>query len=211
MYKYEILSKLTENRIVAIMRKIEGDKFDGVLGALINGGVNCIEVTADSDGAFDFIKDMSKRYGDRLCVGAGTILDPETCRTAIISGAEYIVTPTLNPEVIKMANRYGRPCIPGAMTPTEILTAYENGAEMVKVFPAGSLGPSYFREVLGPLAHIPLMATGGVSLDNISDFRKAGVKAFGVGSALTDREAIRQGNFRKIEDMAKKFVEAVLQ
>lgn len=211
MYKYEILNTLTESKIVAIMRKIENDKFDGVLNALINGGVKCIEVTADSDGAFDFIKDMSKRFGERLCVGAGTILDPETCRTAIISGAEYIVTPTLNPAVIKMANRYGKPCITGAMTPTEILSAYENGAELVKLFPAGSLGPSYFKEVLGPLSHIPLMATGGITLDNISDFRKAGVMAFGIGSALTDREAIRQGNFGKIEETAKRFMEAVLQ
>ncbi|MDI6600831.1 MAG: bifunctional 4-hydroxy-2-oxoglutarate aldolase/2-dehydro-3-deoxy-phosphogluconate aldolase [Thermoanaerobacteraceae bacterium] len=209
MYKYEILNKLIENGIVAIMRKVEKDRFDGVLNALIEGGIKCIEVTADSDGAFEFIKDMTSKYGDKLCIGAGTILDPETCRMAIISGAQYIVTPTLNSDVVKTANRYGKPCIPGAMTPTEILTAYENGAEMVKVFPAGSLGPSYFKEVLGPLSHIPLMATGGVTLENIADFKKAGVKAFGIGSALTDKEAIRLGDFKKIKDTAKRFMGVV--
>ncbi|TZE82779.1 bifunctional 4-hydroxy-2-oxoglutarate aldolase/2-dehydro-3-deoxy-phosphogluconate aldolase [Calorimonas adulescens] len=208
MYKYEILNRLIENGIVAIMRRVDKDRFDGVLKALTDGGIKCVEVTADSDGAFEFIRDMASMYGDRLCIGAGTILDPETCRIAIISGAQYIVTPTLNIDVIKTANRYGKPCIPGAMTPTEILTAYENGAEMVKVFPAGSLGPSYFKEVLGPLSHIPLMATGGVTIDNISEFKKAGVKAFGIGSALIDREAVRVGDFDKIEDIARKFVEA---
>lgn len=209
MYKYEILNKLNANGIVAIIRKIDKGKLDGILNALIEGGIRCVEVTADTDGAFEFIRNMTAKYGEKLCIGAGTILDPETCRMAIIAGAQYIVTPTLNIDVIKTANRYGKPAIPGAMTPTEILTAYENGAEIVKVFPAGSLGPSYFKEVLGPLSHIPLMATGGITINNVFEFKKVGIKLFGIGSALLDREAIKASDFNKIKDIARKFVIAL--
>ncbi|UZQ83292.1 bifunctional 4-hydroxy-2-oxoglutarate aldolase/2-dehydro-3-deoxy-phosphogluconate aldolase [Thermoanaerobacter sp. RKWS2] len=209
MYKYEILNKLNANGIVAIIRKIDKGKLDGILNALIEGGIRCVEVTADTDGAFEFIRNMTAKYGEKLCIGAGTILDPETCRMAIIAGAQYIVTPTLNIDVIKTANRYGKHAIPGAMTPTEILTAYENGAEIVKVFPAGSLGPSYFKEVLGPLSHIPLMATGGITINNVFEFKKVGIKLFGIGSALLDREAIKASDFNKIKDIARKFVIAL--
>lgn len=209
MYKYEILNKLNANGIVAIIRKIDKGKLDGILNALIEGGIRCVEVTADTDGAFEFIRNMTAKYGEKLCIGAGTILDSETCRMAIIAGAQYIVTPTLNIDVIKTANRYGKPAIPGAMTPTEILTAYENGAEIVKVFPAGSLGPSYFKEVLGPLSHIPLMATGGITINNVFEFKKVGIKLFGIGSALLDMEAIKASDFNKIKDIARKFVIAL--
>lgn len=204
MDKQKILSNLVNQKLVAVLRKIDKDKIQNVVGALIDGGINCIEITIDSDGALDCISKIKEAYGHKICVGVGTVLDEVSCRMAIIYGAEYIVTPALNSGVINMANKYGVACVSGAMTPTEILTAYENGADMVKVFPAGTLGPNYFKEIGGPLSHVPIMATGGLTLDNISDFRNAGVKVLGIGSFLTDKNAIRTGDYKKIEDMARK-------
>jgi 2-dehydro-3-deoxyphosphogluconate aldolase / (4S)-4-hydroxy-2-oxoglutarate aldolase len=209
VYKHEIVNRLMNEKIVAILRKIDGDKFDGVLQAIIKGGIKCVEVTLNSQGALDLINRIHSKYGEEICVGAGTVLDQVSCRLAIMSDAQYIVTPTLNEEVIRMANMYGKPCIPGAATPTEILKAYESGAEIIKVFPAASLGSAFFKDIKGPLPHIPLMATGGVSLDNIIEFSKAGACTFGIGSSLTDREAIKNGDFNKIEELAKGFVNAV--
>lgn len=204
MQAIEIANELIQNRIVAILRKVEKEKTERVLSALLDGGIKCIEITMDSDGTLETIRKAKKTFGDSLILGAGTVLDSVSCRMAIEAGAEYIVTPTVNIDVIKMANMYGKPCTPGAMTPTEILAAYEAGASMVKVFPASVLGPTYFREISGPLGHIPLMATGGISIDNIGSFVKAGVRAFGMGSSLISKKAVAEGDYRRItEDAAK--------
>lgn len=209
VYRDDIISKLNENRIVAILRKIDSKKTPEVVEALIAGGIKCFEITADTEGAFESLKFLRDNFKDQILIGAGTILEPITCRIAILAGADFIVTPTLSVETIRMSNLYGKPCIPGAMNPTQILAAYENGASMVKVFPAASLGASYFREIRGPLSHIPLMATGGINLDNIEEFQKAGVRMFGVGSSLTDKEAIENDDYRKLQAVALQFVEKV--
>lgn len=204
MDKQKVMDTLVSQKLVAVLRKIDKDKLQNVVGALINGGISCIEITVDGDGALENIKKIKEKYGDKIFVGAGTVLDSVSCRMAITQGAQYIVTPTLNTDVIKMANMYGVLCVSGAMTPTEILTAYKSGADMVKVFPAGTLGAHFIKELGGPLAHIPIMVTGGLTLDNIAEFKNAGAKALGIGSFLTDKEAIATGNYKKIEDMARK-------
>ena len=209
MYKHEILSKIMNEKIVAILRKIDKEKFENVLEALIKGGIGCAEVTLDSEGALDLIRAASNKHREDICIGAGTVLDPVSCRLAIMSGAQYIITPTVNEEVIRMANMYGKPCITGAATPTEILRAYEFGSEIVKVFPAASLGRDFIKDVKGPLSHIPLMATGGITLENIKDFKKAGSSCFGIGSSLTDKRAISEGDYSRIEELARQFMNVI--
>lgn len=211
MQGIDILNQLLDNRIVAILRKIEKQKTEKVIKALIEGGIRCIEITMDSEDTLETIRNAKRVFGDSLLVGAGTVLDSVSCRMAIEAGAEYIVTPTVNADVIKMANIYGKPCTPGAMTPTEILTAYELGASMVKVFPASVLGPSYFREISGPLGHIPLMATGGINIENIGSFTKVGVKAFGMGSSLISKKAVAECDFQKVKEDAVKLKKAIFE
>ena len=205
----QTLNTLYDSKIVAILRKVDEKKIENVVHALIEGGIKCIEITMGSNGTLEQIRDIKKKYKDRVTIGAGTVLDAAACRMAIEAGAEYIVTPTVNKDVIKMSNMYGKPCIPGAMTPTEILTAYEYGASMIKVFPATTLGTSFFREISGPLGYIPIMATGGINIENIDNYIKAGVKVFGMGSSLISKQAIETGNFEKIKEDAVKIVEKI--
>lgn len=205
MPKLDILKQIVEARLIAILRRIPSAQVGEAVNALISGGIQCIEITADSEGVFNTIEELARRFSDKLCIGAGTILDSVSCKLAILSGAQYIVTPIVNIDVIEMANRYGKPCIAGAMTPTEIVTAYQHGAEIIKVFPAASLGASYFKEIASPLCHIPLMATGGINLENIDTFVKAGVTLFGVGSSLVEKEALNEGNYKKITKNAESF------
>jgi 2-dehydro-3-deoxyphosphogluconate aldolase/(4S)-4-hydroxy-2-oxoglutarate aldolase len=205
MGKFEIRDKLIKTKLVAILKKIDKQMVDQVVRALIYGGIKAIEVTVESKEVFDCIKKMALKYKDKLCVGAGAILDFESYRMAIVSGAQFIATPTLKLDIIRLANKQGKLCIPATMTPTEILTAYENGAEIVRVFPASSLEPLYFKEIVESFPHISLMATGGINLYNLTTFIKTGVKIFGVDSALIDREAIKAGDYKKIEENAKRF------
>jgi len=144
-------------------------------------------------------------------MGAGTVLDPETARAAILSGAQFIVTPALNPKTIELCRRYGKPIIPGALTPTEILTAWEAGADMVKVFPADSMGPGYIKAILAPLPQIRLVPTGGVSAENAAQFLKAGATALGVGGNLVNKQAVARGDWAAITAEAQKLVQAVHQ
>lgn len=210
MQGIEILNRLCDNRIVAIIRKIEKQKIEKVVQALLEGGINSIEITMDSDGTLELIKNIKNVFKNSMILGVGTVLDSMSCRMAIEAGAEFVVTPTVNANVIKMANMYGKPCISGAMTPTEILTAYEYGAPMIKVFPAATLGPSYFKEVSGPLGHIPLMATGGINIENIENFAKVGVRTFGLGSSLVNKKAVEECNFEKIKEDAAKLRKIIL-
>ena len=151
---------------------------------------------------------LKEKYAGRMLVGAGTVLDTETCRTAILAGADFILSPTLNTEVIRMCNRYGRAAVPGVMTPTEILTALEAGADIVKVFPAGALGAAYIKDVKGPLKQACIMAVGGVSLENTADLFRAGASCVGVGSNLVSKALIQSGSFDGITERAKAFTEA---
>ena len=180
------LAHILEHKVVAIVRGANPPDLLRIAEALHAGGVRLMEVTLNSPGALASIEEISRAMDGKLLVGAGTVLDPETARAALLAGAKYIISPTLNKKTIRMAKRYGAVSIPGAYTATEILQAYECGGDIIKVFPASAGGPGYFKDIAGPLPFIPLMPTGGVSLDNIKVFAAAGAAAFGLGSALVD-------------------------
>jgi 2-dehydro-3-deoxyphosphogluconate aldolase/(4S)-4-hydroxy-2-oxoglutarate aldolase len=211
MAKQDQLKRVLESGVVAIIRVPDGSQLVGVAESLLAAGIQGIEVTFTVPQAHRVLEQVSSRLGDKIVLGAGTILDPETARTAILSGAEFLVTPTLNPAVITLARRYDKAIIPGAMTPTEILTAWEAGADMVKVFPSAVLGADYLKLVSGPLPQIPLIPTGGVNLENTPGFIKAGAVAVGVSAALVEPAAVAKGDFKRIETLARQYVEAVRQ
>jgi len=205
----ENLATIKACGVVAVLRADRPDALVQVAHALGSGGIGAVEITMTTPGALDVIGECADRLGDEILLGAGTVLDPETARAAILAGAEYIVTPTLNPDVITLCRRYDKIIIPGALTPTEILTAWECGADIVKVFPATAVGPRYFKDVKAPLPQIELMPTGGVDLGNAGDFIRAGACAVAVGSNLVDRTAVDAGDWQALADTAGKYVEAV--
>ncbi len=203
------LEKLTASGVVAVVRGAKAESILNIARALKAGGVTAIEITVDAPGAMEMIKQLTSGLGDEVWVGAGTVLDGETARLAILAGAEFIVSPSLHPDVITICKRYGKIIIPGAMTPTEIVKAYELGGDVIKVFPAGVLGPQYIKDVRGPLGHIPLIPTGGVDLHNAADFIRAGCIAIGVGGSLISRKDVVEGNWESITEKARQFVETV--
>ena len=169
-----------------------------------------MEVTLNSPGALASIEEIAGAMPDDFLVGAGTVLDPESARAALLAGARFIISPMLNKHTIRMTKRYGAVSIPGAYTATEILKAYEYGGDIIKVFPASGVGPSYFRDVAGPLPFIPLMPTGGVSLDNIQGFINAGAVAFGLGSSLVDtKQAVTEVYLAQLSEKARQFRKVV--
>ena len=192
-----VLQQILDDKLVAILRGCDPDRVPDIAAALYDGGVRLLEITLNSPGALGAIRQVAATMGDRLLVGAGTVLTPEEAAAAIGAGARFILSPSLDIATIQQTRRLGAVSIPGAFTATEILSAYRNGADIVKVFPA-SVGVHYFRDLRGPLPQIPLMPTGGVNLDNIRDFQKAGAVAFGIGSALvpsgqeTTKQALQQ-------------------
>ncbi len=204
--KEDIIRQIETNKLCAIVRGLPKDQVRPVAEALMGGGVKTIEVTFDTPGAKDMIETIKQEYGDKMLVGAGTVLDPETARTAILSGADFLLAPTLNTAVIELCNRYSKLAVPGVMTPTEILTALEAGAGIVKVFPAGALGPGYIKDVLGPLKQARIMAVGGVSLENCADFIKAGACSVGIGSQLVSKKLVDARDYKAIGDLAAQFV-----
>ena len=205
----ENLASIKACGVVAVLRADRPDALVQVAQAIGRGGIGAVEITMTTPGALDVIGECANRLGDEILLGAGTVLDPETARAAILAGAEYIVTPTLNPDVITLCRRYDKVIIPGALTPTEILTAWECGADIVKVFPATAVGPRYFKDVKAPLPQIDLMPTGGVDLDNAGDFIRAGACAVAVGGNLVDKAAVAAGEWHVLTDTARKYVEAV--
>ncbi len=209
MNKTDILNRIKQLGIVAILRAPEGEKIPAAVDAVHAGGVDVIEIPFSAPGTHRVIEKVADRLGDQILLGAGTVLDPETARIAILSGAEFLVTPTLNPRVIEVCVRYGKPCASGAMTPTEILTAWESGAELVKVFPCDVLGPKHIKAVRGPLPQIPLVPTGGVNLDTAADFLRAGATALGVGGSIAPVNLILEGDTAEIEKRSREFLEVV--
>ena len=205
----ENLASIKACGVVAVLRADRPDALVQVAQAIGRGGIRAVEITMTTPGALDVIGECANRLGDEILLGAGTVLDPETARAAILAGAEYIVTPTLNPDVITLCRRYDKVIIPGALTPTEILTAWECGADIVKVFPATAVGPRYFKDVKAPLPQIDLIPTGGVDLDNASDFIRAGACAIAVGGNLVDKTAVAAGEWQVLTDTARKYVETV--
>ncbi|EGQ26469.1 2-dehydro-3-deoxyphosphogluconate aldolase [Sporosarcina newyorkensis 2681] len=184
MTKQQVLAQLKHAGVVAVMRKMTPDRVIEIVEALKEGGVTAVEITVEGKGGMESIKVVKDHFGDALLVGAGTVLDNPTAKQAIEVGADFIVTPIVSKEVIQVANEKDCLIASGAMTPTEIYTAYQAGATIVKVFPADSLGPAYLKNIQGPLSHIPLMPTGGINLDNMGAYVKSGAICIGVGSAI---------------------------
>lgn len=203
------LPHILTHKIVAIIRGAHPEDILKIVEALYQGGIRTLEVTINSPKAMHVIEQVADKMGDKILVGAGTVLDPETARIALLAGAKFIVSPTTNVNTIQMTKRYGGISIPGAFTATEILTAFEHGGDIIKVFPA-SQGPRYFQEISGPLPQIPLMPTGGVNLENIKDFQNAGAVAFGLGSSLVDtKPAITDEYLKALTEKAQAFVKAI--
>jgi 2-dehydro-3-deoxyphosphogluconate aldolase/(4S)-4-hydroxy-2-oxoglutarate aldolase len=203
------LKRILDGGIVAVVRAESGASLVKVVQALAEGGVLAAEVTFTVPDAIDVIRQVRREVGDAIVLGAGTVLDPETARAALLAGAEYIVAPTLNLEVIRLCHRYDKAVMPGAFTPTEILAAWEAGADLVKVFPADVGGPAYLKAIRGPLPQIRLMPTGGVDLDTAEAFLKAGACCLGVGSSLVAPKAIAAGDFGRIRDLAVQYAAIV--
>lgn len=203
------LSQILQTKIVAIIRGANPKDVLQIANALSAGGVKALEITINSPKALSVIEELTDKMGDQLLIGAGTVLDAETARAAITAGAKFIISPTVDLETIKITKRYGITSIPGAYTPTEILIAYQAGGDIIKVFPASS-GVQYIKDIRGPLSHIPLMPTGGVNLENIKEFQKIGVVAFGIGSALVDtKKEVTTEYLQNLTNTARKYVEAV--
>jgi len=209
MINHPQLSKIVDCGICAVIRATSGDVLGEVAEALAEGGVIAIEVTFTVPRAHRVLESVADRLGDRIVLGAGTVLDPETARIALLSGAEFIVSPTLNLEVIQVCKRYSKLVFPGAFTPTEILTAWQAGADIVKVFPSDVTGPGYLKAIHGPLPYIRLMPTGGVTLETAGDFIRAGACVLGVGGALVSSKAIAAKDFFQIRDLARRYVNIV--
>src|SRR5215472_608098 len=195
MSKESDLRRVLECGIVAVVRSPDSQQLVEVARALADGGVSVVEITMPVPDALDVVRQVRRALGDRLLLGAGTVLDPETARAALLAGAEFLVAPTVNIDVIRLCRRYDKLVMPGAFTPTEILTAWEAGADVVKVFPADVVGPAFFKALRGPLPQVRLMPTGGVDLTTAAAFLKAGACCLGVGSQLVDAKAVAAGDF----------------
>lgn len=205
------LEELRNSKIVAVIRGARPDQILPIAHALQAGGVRTFEITVETPKVCALIEKVKEEFGNEVIVGAGTVLDPETARSVIMSGAEFIFSPTVNIETIKMAKRYGVLSIPGAFTPTEILTAYEHGGDIIKVFPADVLGVPYFKSLQGPLPHIPLMPTGGINAENILDYIRAGAVAAGVGGSLVNVKKLNsKKDYADLTEKAKQFSELVV-
>ena len=203
------LQRVLDLGLVAIIRAPSSEELVRVARSLYEGGIDVIEVTFTVPGVLDVLSAVRRELGDKVLLGAGSVLDPETARAALLAGADFIVSPTVNPEVISLCKRYGKLVMPGAFTPTEILTAWQAGADIVKVFPAEIGGPAYLKAIHGPLPQIRLMPTGGVNLQTLPDFVKAGACAVGLGSSLVESRALREGDMQRIRDLAAQYVEQI--
>ena len=206
----EVTSRIKEVAIVPIVRTSSAEMAIAAVEAIYEGGIPCVEITMTVEGAVKALEAVADRYGDQIVLGAGTVLDPETLRICMLAGAQFFVTPSLNVYTIEMAKRYSKAIFPGALTPTEILTAWEAGADGVKVFPCSALGGAkYIKAVKAPFPQIELVPTGGVNLDTIQDFLQAGSAAVGVGGELVDAKSCAEKNYTIITERARKFRQAV--
>jgi 2-dehydro-3-deoxyphosphogluconate aldolase / (4S)-4-hydroxy-2-oxoglutarate aldolase len=195
--------------IVAVIRTPEADRLRAIVDALVEGGVRVLEVTMTVPGAVDLIRDLAGSLPPGLLLGAGTVLDDDTASRVIDAGAMFVVSPVFKPALIERCHQRDVVAMPGCFSPTEILTAWEAGADFVKVFPATSLGPSFFKDVRGPLPSVKLIPTGGVTLDNAGDWIRAGAAAVGVGTALLDAKAIASGEYGVVRSNAERIVASV--
>jgi len=210
MHKSEVLNKIREVGLVPVLRADSEEEALAIAYALEAGGVTVLEVTMTVPGAIDAIGRLAAEAGDRILIGAGTVLDPETARACMLAGAQFIVSPALNLRTIEICRRYSVAVFPGGLTPTEIVTAWEAGADAVKVFPCSAVGGAkYLKAIKAPLPQIELIPTGGVSLATAAEFLEAGAIALGVGGDLVDNKAIRAGKPEVITENARKYLEIV--
>ncbi len=210
MSSTDILNAILDVGVIPIIRCESSEMALGAARAIHHGGLPVLEVTMTVPGAVRLLEKMADEFGDDMILGAGTVLDPETARACMLAGAQFFVTPGLNVRTIEIAKRYSTPIFPGALTPTEVLTAWEAGADMVKIFPCEAMGgPSYIKALKAPLPQVLMAPTGGVDLDNAADFIKAGADSLAVGSSLMNKKAMEEGRFETIEAAAKKFRDVV--
>ena len=209
MDKKEKLEWIHESGVIAIMRAKSSDQLIQAADAIKAGGVKVIEVTMTTPGALRVIEEATRKYGQDVLFGAGTVLDAETARAAILSGAEYIVAPTLNLEMVALCNRYAVPVVPGCYTPSEMLTAWEAGADLVKLFPASVGGPPLVKAILAPLPQLKIVPVGGVNLDTAADFIQMGAYALGVGSSLINQKLLDAGDLEELQRRAEAFLKEV--
>jgi len=213
----EVLARIQKEKLIAILRGVPMDRIDGVVGALVRGGVRVLEFTFDHDqpdcvkANAAKIRQTVEKFGDQVLVGCGTALTVEEVEAAYDAGACLVISPNVDMAVIRRARQLDMVSMPGALTPTEVVAAYEMGADIVKLFPAGELGLGYIKAVRGPLRHIPMSAVGGVKPENVKDFLDAGVCGFGVGGQLVLAKAVKSGDDGAIEARAKEFTEAIAQ
>lgn len=209
--KAKTSQKLINPGIVAVIRADSSEQLMNVAEALVAGGAPTMEVTMTTPNAIQVISEVKKKLGDKICMGVGTVLDTETCRAAILAGAEYVVTPVLKLEVIELCRRYAKPIIAGAYTPTEALTAWEAGADFIKIFPADGLGPSYIKAIKAPLPQLEIIPTGGVDLNTTADFIKAGCAAVAAGSSFVSKKILADKNWTELAAVAQKFVKIIAE
>jgi 2-dehydro-3-deoxyphosphogluconate aldolase/(4S)-4-hydroxy-2-oxoglutarate aldolase len=210
MSKSEVIKQIKDVGVIPVVRATNADEAMRAIDAIREGGISVLEITMTVPGAVKVIEEVVNRYGKDALVGAGTVLDPETATACISNGAQFIVSPALNLDTIACCRRLDIAVMPGALTPTEVVQAWNAGADFVKVFPAGAVGgPSYLRALKAPLPQIELVPTGGVSLKTAADFIRAGAAALGVGADLVDINAIREGQAALITERAKQFMEIV--
>lgn len=209
-----IIEKIKEEKIIAVIRHLGVNDAVALCEALYKGGIHLAEITFDPTGALpkeetaNAIRTLREKFAGKMLIGAGTVLDIDYARIAVEAGAEFLISPNTDAEVIRYTKENGRVSIPGGMTPTEINAAYRAGADFVKVFPSDTLGLKYIKALRAPLPHIPLIPTGGVNVDNIADFLSAGVAAVGIGSNLSRNDLVKAGRFDEITELAEKYVKA---
>jgi 2-dehydro-3-deoxyphosphogluconate aldolase/(4S)-4-hydroxy-2-oxoglutarate aldolase len=210
MTQREILSAITEIGIVPVVRTNSAENALKAIDAIYHGGVRAAEITMTVPGAIHALEKCADRFGDNIMLGAGTVLDPETARACMLAGAQFFVTPSLKVSTIEMVKRYSKVICPGALTPTEVLTAWDAGADIVKIFPAGNVGgPKYIKALKGPFPHIEMIPTGGVNLETAGEFLKAGACAVAVGGELVDAKSVKEGRFDIIQDRARQYLDVV--
>lgn len=209
MNRQEIVSQIEQSGVVAVLRLDDGNKLPAIIDALAAGGIKAMEITMTTPNAIELIDSISKTTDSDFFIGAGTVLDGETANRVINAGARFVVSPILNPQIIDAAHKQDTAVFPGAFTATEIHSAWQLGADVVKVFPATALGPRFFKDIHGPLPEIKLTPTGGVALDNTADFIRSGACCVGVGTALLNKQMIAENDWKGLTALAEKFVEEV--
>ena len=206
--KADIIDRLREPGIIAVVRAKSAAQAGAMAGALIAGGILAVEITLTTPDAAAAIREANRRFGAEALIGAGTVLDGESCRAVLAAGAQFVVSPILRPELVPLAHALGKPVMLGAYTPTEAQLAHEAGADFIKIFPADALGPGYVKALHGPLPHLRVVPTGGVDLANVAEFLRSGCAAVGVGSSLTTPQILHNDNWPELTRRAAAFVKA---